>query len=487
VRRFITAGLSGALVVIGLGVTAPPARAAGSHLIVFAGYADCKFTSCDNTMPKDAAFPSPWAGDPNVTLVGDPSVAGSDDPDVYAIRIDNPTGASVKVDDVKVTCGDGSSVDEWGSPTIPANGILVLSQVANDPSLDGSEETCAGDTAVVTIAGTPSSFADVAAPTGGTVLYPPSSSNEDVPWTQLGAIGGAGPMPQRLAGVDRLGTAIAISQHGFPQSGSARAAVLARSDQFPDALSGTPLAVKTGGPLLLTPPDHLDSAVATELQRVLPSGSTVYLLGGLVALSSAVEGAVAALHYTVVRYAGATRDSTAVEVAHVGLADPTNIIEATGLSPFDAVSGGAAAANSSAAILLTDGATPSPDTTTYLAAHTSDNRIAVGGPAAAADPSATPLVGADRDATSVLVAEHFFTNPTAVGVATDSGFADALSGGADVARAGGPILLVPTFPPLQASTSIYLGSVGGTVTALFVYGGDNAVDPSQVSAIQAAL
>jgi ell wall binding domain 2 (CWB2) len=485
-KCFIAAGLSGALVAIGLAVTPPLAHAAGSHLIVYAGYADCKFTNCDNTMPRDGAFPAPWAGDSRVTLAGDPVVAGADDPDVFAIRIDNPSGTSVKVDDVKVTCGDGSSIDEWGSPTIPANGILVLSQVAGDPSLDGSEETCAGDTVVVTLAGAPSPFADVASPTGGTVLYPPSSSNEDVPWTQLGASGG-GPTPQRLAGVDRLGTAIAVSQHDFPQEGSAKAVVLARSDQFPDALAGIPLAVKTGGPLLLTPPDHLDSAVASELQRVLPSGSTVYLLGGLAALSAAVESSVAALPYTVVRYAGSDRDSTAVAVAHIGLGDPANIIEATGSSPFDALSGGAAAAVSGAAILLTDGAAPSPDTTAYLAARPGDKRTAVGGPAAAADPSALALVGQDRDTTSALVAQHFFTDPATVGVATDSGFADALSGGADVARAGGPILLVPTFPPMESSTTSYLGSVGATVTALFVYGGDDAIDPSQASAIQTAL
>jgi hypothetical protein len=484
-KQLIAAGLSSALVVIGLAFTAVPAHAAFGHLVVYAGYADCKFTNCDNTMPKDGAFPRPWAGDANVTLDGDPVVAGADDPDVYAIRIDNPSGASVKVDDVRVTCGDGSSVDEWGSPTIPANGILILSQVANRPGLDGSEQSCPNDKVVVTVGGTPTTFADAASPTGGTVLYPPSSSNEDVPWTALGTVGG-GPPPQRIAGVDRLGTAIAVSQHEF-RDGTAKAAVLARSDQFPDALSGTPLAVKVGGPLLLTPGDHMDSSVAAELQRVLPSGSTVYLLGGLGALSATVDSEVGDLHYNAVRYAGATRDGTAVAVAHLGLGDPATVLEATGLSPFDALGAGAAAAHVGAAILLTDGNAQSPDTAAYLAAHSADKRIAIGGPAASADPSATSLVGADRAATSVLVARHFFSNPTTIAVATDSGFADALSGGAEVARASGPMLLVPTLPPLRATTSNYLGSVGATVTSVLAYGGNNAIDSSELSAVQAAL
>jgi hypothetical protein len=301
----------------------------------------------------------------------------------------------------------------------------------------------------------------------------------------LGTVGG-GPSPQRIAGADRLGTAIAASQHGF-KDGTAKAAVLARSDDFPDALAGTPLAVKVGGPLLLTPPDHVDAAVAAELQRALPSGSTVYLLGGLGALSTTVESEVGDLHYKAVRYAGATRDGTAVAVAHLGLGDPGTVLEATGLSPFDALAAGAAAAHAGAAILLTDGSAASPETAAYLAAHSADKRIAIGGPAAAADPAATSLVGADRDATSVLVAQHFFSNPSTVGVATDSGFADALSGGADVARASGPMLLVPTLPPLRATTSGYLGSVSPTVTSVLAYGGNNAIGGSELSAIQAAL
>ena len=46
---------------------------------------------------------------------------------------------------------------------------------------------------------------------------------------------------QRVAGADRLATAIATSQDQFPTAGSASAVVLARSDTFPDALAGGPL------------------------------------------------------------------------------------------------------------------------------------------------------------------------------------------------------------------------------------------------------
>ena len=62
----------------------------------------------------------------------------------------------------------------------------------------------------------------------------------------------------RLSGSDRIATAIAVSQAAFPTAGSAGGVVLARSDIFPDALGGTPLAAAKDAPLLFTPPTSLD-------------------------------------------------------------------------------------------------------------------------------------------------------------------------------------------------------------------------------------
>src|SRR5664280_1662708 len=61
----------------------------------------------------------------------------------------------------------------------------------------------------------------------------------------------------RLAGADRYGTAVAISQSGFlPQSpGGQFAAMVASGANFPDALAAGPVAASSGGPLLLVPQD----------------------------------------------------------------------------------------------------------------------------------------------------------------------------------------------------------------------------------------
>src|SRR5207302_1812236 len=88
----------------------------------------------------------------------------------------------------------------------------------------------------------------------------------------------------------------------------------------------------------------------------------------------------------------------------------------------------------------------------YLAAHSADTRFALGGPAAAADPSATPIVGTDRYATSAAIATQFFASPTVVGIADGLAFPDALSGGVHIGAQHGPMLLV--LPPGRSATMV---------------------------------
>ncbi|MFP5326951.1 MAG: cell wall-binding repeat-containing protein, partial [Acidimicrobiia bacterium] len=142
---------------------------------------------------------------------------------------------------------------------------------------------------------------------------------------------------ERLAGGDRIETAIAVSKEQFPAG--ADAAVLARADDFADALAGGPLAADLHGPLLLTGGGELDSRVAAELQRVVPPGGAVRVLGGGQALSASVEASVIGLGFAVQRIHGGTRYETAVAIADA--IDPESLIIATGTNFPDALSGGA--------------------------------------------------------------------------------------------------------------------------------------------------
>jgi ell wall binding domain 2 (CWB2)/Right handed beta helix region len=312
------------------------------------------------------------------------------------------------------------------------------------------------------------------------------------------------PAPTRIFGVDAIGTAISVSQAEFPGTGAssvkaaastglASAVVLARSDFFSDALAGGPLAANVGGPLLITPGTalsaSLDGRVQTEILRVLPTGKTVYILGGPQALSPSIDTTLTGLGYQVVRVQGANLFATAVAIASQ-LGNPSTVFEATGLFFADALSAVPATIHAHGAILLTNGTTPAPETLIYLAAHSGDTRYAIGGPLAAfgADPGATPVFGPDLYGTSAAVATRFFPNAAIYGAATGLNFPDALAGGVYMATGGrlGPVLLVNTHAPLPGPISGYLNTLA-VGTPGIVFGGPVAVADDVLTALQAAV
>ncbi|MEY9864443.1 hypothetical protein ABH935_010102 [Catenulispora sp. GAS73] len=316
----------------------------------------------------------------------------------------------------------------------------------------------------------------------------------------------------RVYGADRYQTGVQVSQSQWADAAGdntnrakAQAVVLARGDNFPDALSGVPLAAKVHGPLLLTSPASLTAATAAEIARVLGpgAGQPVYILGGTGAVSSAVEAQLARDGYAVTRYQGANRYLTALDVARRGLGDPSRIVVATGDGYADALAAGPYAAGPDAvsggpaAIVLSSGHSLDPSTAAYVsgklaAAAPGDCGAvtAVGVQATAAvqlvtRPGAcsTPLAGPDRYATAVAVAKQFPAG-TSAGVATGGGFADALTGGAAMAALGRPLVL--TDPAvLGDNPRVWLvGAHQAGVTSTVVFGGSGAVGDGVLAQLQ---
>jgi uncharacterized repeat protein (TIGR01451 family) len=302
-----------------------------------------------------------------------------------------------------------------------------------------------------------------------------------------GGTGSSGAEPViRLAGSDRIATSIAASKSAYPAGASAGAVVLSRSDAYADALAGVPLAAAKQAPLLLTPPGGLDTRTKAEIRRVLAPGLTVYLLGGEGAIGKAVASAITSMGYGVVRFAGADRFATAVVIADRGLSNPDVLLLATGTDFPDALGAGAAAATVAGAVLLTNGSRMPSPTASYLSAHPGATRYALGGPAAAADRGATPIVGADRYDTSRRAAERFFSAPPAVGVASGLTFADALAGGVHIAARGGPLVLsAPN--ALPAIVHDYLMRNAPSIASAYVFGGLAAVGARVERAVQNAI
>jgi putative cell wall-binding protein len=280
---------------------------------------------------------------------------------------------------------------------------------------------------------------------------------------------------QIIAGSNRIGTAIATSGATFAAN-TAKSVVLATDQGFSDALAGGPLAAFLHGPLLLNGPSHLNAGVLQEIQRVLPSGGSVYLLGGTGALGQAITQAIQEAGYVVKRVAGPNRFGTAVDIAKV--INPSTIFEVTGLNFPDALSAGPAAVLEHGAILLTNGAEQALTTADYLAQHSGDVRYAVGGPAGLADSGAIGIGGPNRYATSAAVASRFFGNSTHIVLATGANPFDALAASPAAGLADIPIMLVKSAGSLPTSILGFLNVIGKQVSSVIGFGGTSAIGKS---------
>ena len=169
-------------------VAGPPASAA-TNVNVFVAYAD-------NLRPS-GFFPTPWKGAPNTLFIGNgPSF------DAGAIRLDNPTGVPLPVDNVSVDLQRPGPVFKlWGSFTIPAHGSAILTQTGqyNFDTSDYPLASCPTPAAssdkripkvIVTIAGVPTSLLDTGhvLDTGG-FDYASCKPNESLQWRSIGGAG----------------------------------------------------------------------------------------------------------------------------------------------------------------------------------------------------------------------------------------------------------------------------------------------------------
>ncbi|GAA2021268.1 hypothetical protein GCM10009839_17740 [Catenulispora yoronensis] len=330
----------------------------------------------------------------------------------------------------------------------------------------------------------------------------PPTTPPIVPPTTPPTTGTGVPVVNRVAGADRYATAIQVSQTSFPKAGSAPAVVLATAENFPDALSGVPLATAKGAPLLLSPSAASDPRVVAELRRVLAPGGTVYVLGGVNAVSDQAVAALGLPGDQIKRIAGGDRFATSLAIAHalgnpggnVVLATGRNFPDALAAGPFAAVYGGSASGSATAtpaAILLTDDTKLTPAIAGYVAhAH---SVAAVGGQAVTAAAglpnrdAAAQFQGTDRWSTSAKVAAAF-PAPTTAGVATGMKFADALTGAAMLAAAHSPLLLTDATALPDATAKALHGlekALAGR--AVEVFGGPLAVSDAVEAQIAKAV
>lgn len=264
----------------------------------------------------------------------------------------------------------------------------------------------------------------------------------------------------RIAGPDRVATAVALSQEAF---GEAREAVLVNADAFPDALTAGPLAAALEAPTLLTSGAALDPRVADDLRRL--GVDRVHLVGGTGVLGDAVRASLEDMGIEVVRLAGSNRITTAgvvadriaaigggpVATAIVARADDfADALAAGGL----AVVGAGAADRSPVPILLVDDASVGEVARIVQRTTVADAPLVVAGGEQAVSTATADglgravqrLAGADRYQTAVALAAAATGAGASLDVlllASGERFPDALAGVPAAAAMGGLVLIVP--------------------------------------------
>lgn len=315
----------------------------------------------------------------------------------------------------------------------------------------------------------------------------------------------------RLAGTDRLKTAIEVSKSGYPSGGGT--VLLASKSTFPDALCGAPLAQYYRAPVLLVDKDSLDTSVAAEIARLVGRDSKVkkrvIILGSEASVSATVTAQVrqalsGVSGVTYQRLGGADRFETsakiAYEVARLRGSTGTAVV-ATGLQFADALAVSPYAARKGYPILLVRPETmPSVIATTLMDLETSATVIVGGGPAVSAE-VATKLMaltgsvpvrleGSDRYATARSIAEYAIADGTLdmerFVLCSGENFPDAIVGGPLAARIDGALVLTRK-GSLPESSITLLQTKAWNVLDAYILGSDAAVEPVVENALQSIL
>lgn len=264
------------------------------------------------------------------------------------------------------------------------------------------------------------------APDETTSTTPPPPPTEAPPTAAPAPFDGDPATTERVAEADPVAAAIAISQVRFLTD--APYVVLSRDDIFADSLAGSSLTRRA--PLLFTDPSTLDPTTMAEIQRVTGPGATVYILGGVNAVGTAVEDALRQAGYVTTRLAGSSRIETALAIADQVSAlndDSGNAVmlaraygagadETSGWA--DAISAGGVAAEKAVPILLTPTEGLHGGVAAWLSANPRGDTILLGGSAALSPavedalPQARRVAGAERTATAVAIAETLWDSGT---------------------------------------------------------------------------
>ena len=293
------------------------------------------------------------------------------------------------------------------------------------------------------------------------------------------------PKTTRLAGLNRQETAIEVAKAAYPAG--ADTVILARDDDFPDALTSAPLAYKEHAPILLTNSQSLSPKVLAEINRLEPR--KVILLGSTAAISDQVQNQLISLGYSVNRIWGANRYATAAAIAKE-LGTFGKAIVVNGDNFPDALVIASPAAQNGEPILLTAASALASETDRVLRQLSVAETLVIGAEVRVSDsvleqlPGHRRIAGPNRYMTAAYVLSEYPPYGQGVYMATGEDFPDALSGGLLAAIQGTNVVLVPPDGLPLALLDVVRSWQGMMVIAL---GGPNVVPERDLHALQKLL
>jgi len=308
---------------------------------------------------------------------------------------------------------------------------------------------------------------------------------------------------ERLAGPNRQITAVEISKRQFAADGASIAIIYNGTSPI-DALAAGPLSRTSGtsdGPLLpLKNKDTLTPEVEAELDRVLPSGSMVYIIGGASAISKSIEQQIGDKGYVTRRLGGPDRFWTARVIADEieakrGFAHVADMYFVNGYAIADALAAANKAAVGADVILLTYRDNLPEPTRQFVDSHPGGSLYVVGGTAVidngvqqnlsqrhGSPGSPWPITrfdGRNRYHTTRIIADTFTVAGTAtknigVGLASGKTLVDALPAVSLLANAYMPLLLSKD-DSLTCETAAYISENADQIDLGFVFGGSSVI------------
>ena len=299
----------------------------------------------------------------------------------------------------------------------------------------------------------------------------PGTTTPSVPGTTPSAPAQTTKATTRVAGVDRINTAVEVSKKYY---NTADTVIVANYEQFADSLSASALSKALKAPILLVKKDQLDSVVAQEIKRL--GAKNVVVIGG----NQSVDEAKNSLSkYNLQTIAGSDRYETSAKIAQeiIKRTGTTQAVIASGETFADALTVAPLANKNNMPILLVQPNNIPKATQEVL--KQIKKAIIVGGEKTISKevenklPNATRIAGANRYETAKKIYEYGFKDRKEVNIANGTNFADSLV----IGSIDCPILLAESNEVPEATKQAIKDSKFEKVN---VFGGENSVNESIV-------